>query len=337
MCIRKRLSVWLICVVTAAAVLAGCSSSGSPSPKQVAAKKDDSAGGSTDGTAAEEAPEEEQAQESAAGDGAAGSGQDSSGGSGSDSAAKGADTTIEEQVLYDGDGIRITAKEYVTDSIWGDGIKVLLENDTDNDIMVGCEALIVNDYMIHDLFASDVAAGKKANSTIYLSSSELKAAGIENVGRIEVYFHAYDSDTYDTIFSGEYAEIETSAVDRMDTKANDDGMELYNEDDIRIVGKTVDEDSFWGAAILLYIENNSGRNVGISVDDMSVNGFMMTPYFSTEVYDGKMTLDDITLMSSELKENGIETVEDVELKFHIYDLSSYETIADSDTITFTAQ
>ena len=164
-----------------------------------------------------------------------------------------------------------------------------------------------------------------------------KAAGIENVGRIEVYFHAYDSDTYDSIFSGEYAEIETSAVDRMDTKANDDGMELYNEDDIRIVGKTVDEDSFWGAAILLYIENNSGRNVGISVDDMSVNGFMMTPYFSTEVYDGKMTLDDITLMSSELKENGIETVEDVELKFHIYDLSSYETIADSDTITFTAQ
>ena len=135
MCIRKRLSVWLICVMTAAAVLAGCSSSGSPSPKQVAAKKDDSAGGSTDGTAAEEAPEEEQSQESAAGDGAAGSGQDSSGGNGSDSASKGADTTIEEQVLYDGDGIRITAKEYVTDSIWGDGIKVLLENDTDNDIM----------------------------------------------------------------------------------------------------------------------------------------------------------------------------------------------------------
>ena len=125
---------------------------------------------------------------------------------------------------------------------------------------------------------------------------------------------------YDSIFSGEYAEIETSAVDRMDTKANDDGMELYNEDDIRIVGKTVDEDSFWGAAILLYIENDSGHDVGISVDDMSINGFMMTPYFSTQVYDGKMSLDDITHALSELKENGIETVEDVELKFHIYDL-----------------
>ena len=114
-------------------------------------------------------------------------------------------------------------------------------------------------------------------------------------------------------------------------------MGLYNEDGIRIVGKTVDENSFWGAAILLYIENDSGHDVGISVDDMSINGFMMTPYFSTQVYDGKKSLDDITLLSSELEENGIEAVEEVELKFHIYDLDSYETIADSDPITFTAK
>ena len=245
--------------------------------------------------------------------------------------------SIEEQVLYDQDGLKITAKEYTSDDIWGDGIKVLIENDTDQDIMLSCDALIVNDYMIHDLFASEIAAGKKANETIYLSSSELKAAGIDTVGRIEIYFHGSDTATFDTLFEKERAVIETSAVDEMDTKANDDGMELYNEDGIRIVGKTVDENSFWGAAILLYIENDSGHDVGISVDDMSINGFMMTPYFSTQVYDGKKSLDDITLLSSELEENGIEAVEEVELKFHIYDLDSYETIADSDPITFTAK
>lgn len=61
----------------------------------------------------------------------------------------------------------------------------------------------------------------------------------------------------------------------------------YNEKGINIVGKTVDENSFWGTAILLYVENTSGKNVGISVDDMSINGFKMSPYFSTSVYDGK--------------------------------------------------
>jgi hypothetical protein len=250
---------------------------------------------------------------------------------------EGVDVSIEEQVLIDQDGIKITALEYVKDSIWGDGIKVLIENETDKDVMVGCNALIVNDYMINDLFASDVAAGKKSNETIYLSSSELKAAGIDTVGRIEIYFHVYDSDSFDNIFDSDCVTIETSAIDSIDMTANDEGTELYNDGGIRIIGKTVDENSFWGTAILLYIENQSGNNVGISVDDLSINGFMFTPYFSTTVYDGKKCIDDITIMSSELEENGIESIDEVELKFRIYNSDSYETIAESDPITFSAK
>ena len=251
--------------------------------------------------------------------------------------SEGVDVSIEEQVLVDQDGIKITALEYVKDSIWGDGIKVLIENETDKDVMVGCNALIVNDYMINDLFASEVAAGKKSNETIYLSSSELKAAGIDTVGRIEIYFHVYDTDSYDKIFDSDCVTIETSAIDSIDTTANDEGTELYNDGGIRIIGKTVDENSFWGTAILLYIENQSGNNVGISVDDLSINGFMLTPYFSTTVYDGKKCIDDITIMSSELEENGIESIDEVELKFRVYNSDSYETIAESDPITFSAK
>ena len=77
--------------------------------------------------------------------------------------------------------------------------------------------------------------------------------------------------------------------------------------------------------------------MGISVDDMSVNGFMMSPFFSTTIYEGKKSIDDITVFSSDLEENGIKTIEEVELKFHIYDADSYSTIADSEPITFTAQ
>ena len=171
---------------------------------------------------------------------------------------------------------------------------------------------------------------------MYLSSSELKAAGIDSVGKIEMYFHAYDSEL-NYLFQNEYTEIQTSEYANMDTTPNDTGMELYNENGIKIVGKTVDENSFWGTAILLYVENTSGKNVGISVDDMSINGFMMNPYFSTTVYDGKKAIDDITVFSSELEENGIESIEDVELKFHIYDADSYSTITDTDPITFSAK
>ena len=99
------------------------------------------------------------------------------------------DVTIEEQVLLTWNDVTITATEYVSDSSWGDGIKVLIENNGTTDLGVSCNALIVNNYMVTDLFSSTIAAGKKANETIYLSSSDLEAAGIENVGQIEFYFH----------------------------------------------------------------------------------------------------------------------------------------------------
>lgn len=247
------------------------------------------------------------------------------------------DVTIEEQVLVDQNDIVITATEYTTDSIWGNGIKLLIENNSDQNVTVGCTALIVNDYMITDLFISDVAAGKKANETMYLSSSELEAAGIDSVGQVEVYFHVYDSASYEDIFNTDVATIQTSEYANMDTTPNDVGTELYNEGGIKIVGKAVDENSFWGTAILLYIENTSGTNVGVRCDNMSINGFMMTPYFTCDVYDGKKAINDITIMSSELEANGIESIDEVELQFHIYNVDTYDTIADSDPIIFSAQ
>ena len=306
----------MISICTIAALLTGCSSSAPSETKDIVQEEKTEGKTQTEDKKTEEGSSEENAAAEK---------------------SEGVDVSIEEQVLVDQDGIKITALEYVKDSIWGDGIKVLIENETDKDVMVGCNALIVNDYMINDLFASEVAAGKKSNETIYLSSSELKAAGIDTVGRIEIYFHVYDTDSYDKIFDSDCVTIETSAIDSIDTTANDEGTELYNDGGIRIIGKTVDENSFWGTAILLYIENQSGNNVGISVDDLSINGFMFTPYFSTTVYDGKKCIDDITIMSSELEENGIESIDEVELKFRVYNSDSYETIAESDPITFSAK
>lgn len=246
------------------------------------------------------------------------------------------DITIDEQVLFEQDGLKVTATEYVTDSVFGDGIKLLIENNGSTDVGLGCNALIVNDYMISDLFSSTVAAGKKDYETLSLSSAGLKAAGIENVGQIEIYFHTFDADSYMTISDIDCVTIKTSAYDIMDSTPNDSGQELYNADGIRIVGKYVDENSFWGAAVLLYIENNSGKNKVIQCDDMSINGFMVTPYFSSTVYDGKKAIDDITLMSTELEENNITSVDDIELKFRIMN-DDFSNSYESDLITFSAK
>lgn len=247
------------------------------------------------------------------------------------------DTMIEEQVLLDAENVKITAVSYEEDAVWGDGIKLLIENNGSASVGVGSKATIVNNYMITDLFSSTVAPGKKAYDTLYLTSPELKAAGIDNVGQVEIYFYLFDADTYATTYEADSVTVKTSRYDVMDTTPNDDGQELYQADGIRIVGKYVDEDSIWGNAIVLYLENDTDQNVTIQCDDLSVNGFMMTPFFSCDLYAGKMAISDITLLSSELEENGISSVDDVELKFKIINPDTYETIRETGPITFSAK
>jgi hypothetical protein len=245
--------------------------------------------------------------------------------------------TIEKQVLVNQNNIVITADEYTTDAVWGDGIKLLIENNSDKNVTVGTKAIIVNNYMITDIFISEVAAGKKSNETMFLSSTSLEAAGIDSVGQIEIYFNVYETASYEDILNTDVVTIQTSEYANMDTTLNDAGMELYNEGGIRIVGKTVDENSFWGSAILLYMENTSGTNAAIECENMSINGFMMSPYFSCNVYDGKKAINEITIMSSDLEANGIESIDEVELQFNIYEADTFETIAVSDPITFSAK
>ena len=206
--------------------------------------------------------------------------------------------TIDEQIIFDAEGIVITAKEYVDDAIWGEGIKLLIENTTESDVGISCDALIVNDYMIYDFFSEVIAAGKKANETLYLSSSALKAAGISNVGKIEILFYLYDADTYSRIHTAECVTIETSEFSNMDASSDIEGVEIMNVNDIKIIAKAVNEHSFWGSTVVLYIENNSGNHVIISCDDCSINGFMVTPLFYSTVHSGKKAVDTIDFLTS---------------------------------------
>ena len=248
-----------------------------------------------------------------------------------------ADATIESAVLVDKDGVVVTAKEMVYDSIWGPGIKVLVENNSQGNIAVQCDSIIVNDYMMTNMFSCSVAAGKKANDTIYFTSSDIEAAGITTIADVAIAFTVLDSDSYKILFDTEEIEIKTSAYGAVDQLKADDGIELINQDGIRIIGKYVTEDSIWGAGVVLFIENNSGENVIVQCDNMSINGFMITPFFSCTVNDGRMALDDITIMSSDLEENDIEAVEDIELVFNIVDPDNYRSIFETEPIAFSTK
>ena len=59
---------------------------------------------------------------------------------------------------------------------------------------------------------------------------------------------------------------------------------------------------------------------------------MLETYGTYTVNPGKHAIGTITVTESDLTENGIPKIEDVELYFHVYDYESWETIADTDKV-----
>ena len=89
-----------------------------------------------------------------------------------------------------------------------------------------------------------------------------------------------------------------------------------------------------GPEIKLLIENNSEKNVLVTSEAVSANGYMM-PLASlyAEVAAGKKANENLTLMSSQVDQAGIETLAELQFYLKIQDPENWDEIAKSDLIT----
>lgn len=246
------------------------------------------------------------------------------------------EVTVDEQVVLDHDGITVTVKSLEMDGTWGPRLKVFVENKRENSVTIQVRDLAINDIMVESIFSCEVAAGKQANDEIVFMSTDLEVAGIELIKEIEFKFHVFDTETWDTVFDSETITITTSAPPSFAQAYDDSGFVALDQDGFKIVIKYLDsKESFWGADIYTYIENNSDIDATIQIRNMSVNGFMIEPIFSTEVLAGKKAFDTITFLESDLTDNEITSIDELEFKFHIFETNSGDTILDSAQITVT--
>ena len=249
------------------------------------------------------------------------------------SSAPSSEVTIEEQVLYDENSIKITALG-MEDGLFGTELKLLLENNSDKSITVQARNANVNGFMVSTMMSVDIAAGKKANDSLTFETSGLKDCGIESIATMEFFFHIFDTESWDTIVDTDVITINTSIASTYTQAVDDSGEILIEEGGVKIVGKGLsDDDSVWGPGVILYIENNSEKDVTVQVRDVSINGFMVDSSMSTDIVAGKKAMSAVQFFSTDLEENAITDITDVELYFHIFNLESWDTIFDSDVIT----
>ena len=310
----KWLAVVLCLVLFASMAIGSGSSSSSDGDKKISSvtTSSDSEGNGTDEAKSEEAKSEDTTEEVK---------KEASG------------ATIEEKVLFDENDIKITATG-MEDSWAGTKLTLLIENNSAKGITVQARNANVNGYMVDTMMSADVAAGKKSNDGLTFQTSGLKECGIEQIATMEFIFHIFDSETWDEIVDTDVIKIDTSIADGYVQNYDDSGEVLVDTNDVKIVGKGLsDENSVFGPGVILYVENNSDKDITIQVRDVSVNGFMVDTSMSEDVVASKKAISAVTFFSSSLEENGITDITDVELYFHIFDQKSWDEIFDSDVIT----
>ena len=192
----------------------------------------------------------------------------------------------------------------------------------------------VNGFMIEPVFSCDVASGKKASDGLTFSDSDMENHSIDVIIDIEMEFHIFNSTTWDTIVDSQPVKITTTAAGKYTQTYDSSGDLLLDSAGIKIVFQGMSEDLF-GPGANLYIENNSNQAVTIQARDTSVNGFMVEPIFSCDIVPGKKALDGLTFFEDDILDNGIDTITEIELSFHIFDADSWDAILDTEPITIT--
>ncbi len=254
-------------------------------------------------------------------------------------AAQDADISFDGLTVVDNDNCTIEITDIKPDSTWGYELGLLLENKTaDTNYMFACEEGAVNGVQFAPVFASEVAPGKKDNTNVTISGSPLEAADLSDFTDIELSFRVYDSENWEiddvaneTVHVYPYGE-EVAAIYEREPQSTDNV--LVDNENVSFIITGYELDDIWGYTVNLYLKNKTEQDLMFAIQDASVNGYMLDPYFATSLLPGKCTFASMSWSEDTLEENDIAEVTSIEFTLRVYDMNNW---SDDDIVneTFT--
>lgn len=243
--------------------------------------------------------------------------------------------TLAESVIYNTGGIKMTVKGIDDSALLGVSIDVLIENDSTTSIMIQTSNFSVNGYMVMDILAETVAVGKKANAQITILSTSLDELGITLIKDIEFTVSIRNADSWAVIDETTKVSLVTNAEASKLTIRDFTGTTVLEQNGFKIVYVETILDGFIGSEIFFYVENTSSSNGRIQAEEVSINGFMLTPVFNIDVAAGMKAYGALSVMSQDLKDNNITKITALEMILKVYDQDTFSELASSDVVKLT--
>lgn len=248
-----------------------------------------------------------------------------------------AQPTLEETVLLDEGGIKVTATGLTDYGLGGaPDLKLHVENNTDGDITIQTsEYTAVNGCMVRGIASIQTSAGDSADDTVMFLDDEFEEAGIETVSDIKLAVRAIDAD-WNEICASYFVTVKTSAYGTVENPAVD-GDVLYDKDGVKVIllGTEEDEDFdfYFPTYVKLYIENNSEQDITVKTLDFKANGEVTQCSLNAELLAGTRQFTELRLDADSCTQNGITELKDLSFYFSVCDLMTWNEITKSDTVT----
>lgn len=117
---------------------------------------------------------------------------------------------------------------------------------------------------------------------------------------------------------------QTEPSEPVEQQPSFEGLTVVDNDECVIKITELNPNNLFGYSLKVELENKSSDvTYMFSVTDAAVNGVQTDPLFAAEVAAGKKPIENITILDSTLKENGITVFTDIELSFRVYDSSNW--------------
>ena len=241
---------------------------------------------------------------------------------------------VEPTVLLD-DGDVVVTLTGLDQDYFGGIMNFEIVNNSEAEVVVDCNQLIVNDFACATGLYATVPAGETKEDYLYLPSDTLTKFGTGYIGKLELQLVVYDSESYDTLTEGDLVEIRTSDYGE-DWAAVPEGEVIFEQDGVLIVYLGQEYDETWDTPYYqysFYVENNSDKYIGVDCSNFLINGNEMYTWMYMTVPAGKRGYDFASFSGEDFAEYGFEFPETIEVSFTVSDEDEWEELFETGPIT----
>ena len=243
-----------------------------------------------------------------------------------------ADYTLTGLTLVDNEKCVFTVTGTEFNEHLGLQIQVLCENKSDRTLMFSWNNVSICGFMYDPLWAEEVAPGKKVNSVIEIDTYALEQMKVERVDQISFDLWVQDSEEFmeAPVVNAGFSIYPTGKTPEqvkfpVYEPSEEDTVIVANEA-LTFTVMNVDDELADYYTLNCYIANHTDRNLLISWEDVSVNGFMVNPFWATAVAAGKQAYTEIIFYRSDLERQDIEVVQDIGFTLQVSDADTWEDV-----------